>query len=102
MLGGLAFGANPLKLMFGKAVDLADGVWWHLALRFGLFALGIVFANEVIRQTQPNAVWVAFKFPGVPLLHALFWLAHRPMLRRTQKLAKSDKSTGSRGVEAQS
>jgi intracellular septation protein len=102
MLGGLAFGANPLKLMFGKAVDLADGVWRHLALRYGLFALGIVFANEIIRQTQPNGVWVAFKFPGVPLLHALFWVAHWLMLRRIQKLAKSDKSTGSRGVEAQS
>jgi intracellular septation protein len=88
--------------MFGKAVDLADGAWWHLALRFGLFALGIVFANEIIRQTQPNAVWVAFKFPGVPLLYALFWVTHRPMLGRTQKLAKSDKSTGSSGVEAQS
>jgi intracellular septation protein len=102
MLGGLAFGANPLKLMFGKAVNLAEQVWWHLTLRFGLFALGIVFANEIIRQTQPNAVWMAFKFPGVPLLHALFWVAQRPTLGRIQKLPQSDKSTGSSGVEAQS
>jgi intracellular septation protein len=95
MLGGLAFGANPLKLMFGKAVDLADRTWWHLALRFGLFAVGIVFANEIIRQTQSNAVWVAFKFPGVPLLHALFWVAQRRMLGGTQQLAESNKSSGS-------
>jgi intracellular septation protein len=95
MLGGLAFGANPLKLMFGKAVDLADGIWWHLALRLGSFAMGIVFANEIIQHTQSNAVWVAFKFPGVPLLHALFWVAQRRMLRGRQNLAETNKSAGS-------
>jgi intracellular septation protein len=81
--------------MFGKAVDLADRTWWHLGLRFGSFAVGIVFANEIIRQTQSNAVWVAFKFPGVPPLHALFWVAQRRMLGGTQQLAKSNKSSGS-------
>ncbi len=102
MLGGLALGANPLKLMFGKAEDLAERVCWHLAMRFGLFALGIVLANEIIQQTQPNAVWMAFKFPGVPLLYELFWIAHRPMLGRTRKPAEGGKPIGSRGLEPQS
>jgi hypothetical protein len=75
MLGGLPFGANPLKLMFGEAVDLADGVRWHLTLRFGLFAVGKRTKSSGKLSRTP---WVAFKFPGVPLLHALFWVAQRP------------------------
>jgi len=81
MLGGLALGANPLKRIFGSSVDLPDGVWWQLALSFGLFALVIVLGNEVIRHTQSNAVWVAFRFPGVPILYAFFLLAQWSCLR---------------------
>jgi len=81
MLGGLALGVNLLKKIFGGSVDLSDGDWWQLALRFGLFALVIVLGNEIIRHTQSNAVWVAFRFPGVPTLYALFLLAQWFCLR---------------------
>jgi len=81
MLGGLALGANPLKKIFGDSVDLPDGAWWQLALRFGLFALVIVLGNEIIRHTQSNAVWVAFKFPGVPIMYALFLFTQWSCLR---------------------
>jgi len=81
MLGGLALGANPLKKIFGGSVDLPDGAWWQLALRFGLFALVIVLGNEIIRHTQSNAVWVAFKFPGVPIMYALFLFTQWSCLR---------------------
>jgi len=81
MLGGLALGANPLKKIFGGSVDLPDGAWWQLALRFGLFALVIVLGNEIIRHTQSNAVWVAFRFPGVPIMYALFLFTQWSCLR---------------------
>jgi len=81
MLGGLALRADPLKKIFGDSVDLPDGAWWQLALRFGLFALVIVLGNEIIRHTQSNAVWVAFRFPGVPIMYALFLFTQWSCLR---------------------
>ena len=72
LLGGFAVGRSPVKLLMGQAIALSDAAWRRLTLRFGLFFLAMAVLNEVIWRTQPDAVWVAFRFPGLIVLSLLF------------------------------
>ena len=72
LLGGFALGRSPVKLLMGQAIALSDGAWRRLTLRFGVFFLAMAALNEVIWRTQPDAVWVAFRFPGLIVLSLLF------------------------------
>lgn len=72
MLGGFALGKSPIKLLMGQALSLPDRSWRGLTLRFGLFFLVMAALNEVIWRTQPDGVWVAFRFPGLIILSLLF------------------------------
>lgn len=72
LLGGFAVGRSPIKLLMGSALSLPDRAWRGLTLRFGLFFLAMAVLNEVVWRTQPDAVWVAFRFPGLIILSLLF------------------------------
>jgi intracellular septation protein len=72
LLGGYALGKSPIKLLMGQALALPDRSWRGLTLRFGVFFLVMAVLNEVIWRTQPDAVWVAFRFPGLIILSLLF------------------------------
>ncbi len=72
LLGGFAMGRSPVKLLMGQAISLSDPAWRRLTLRFGLFFLAMAALNEAIWRTQPDAVWVAFRFPGLIILSLLF------------------------------
>ena len=72
LLGGFAMGRSPVKLLMGQAITLSDAAWRRLTLRFGLFFLVMAAMNEAIWRTQPDAVWVAFRFPGLIVLSLLF------------------------------
>ncbi len=72
LLGGFALGRSPVKLLMGQAISLSEAGWRGLTLRFGLFFLAMAALNEVIWRTQPDAVWVAFRFPGLIILSLLF------------------------------
>ena len=72
LLSGFALGKSPIKLLMGQALTLSDRAWRGLTLRFGLFFLAMAALNELVWRTQPDAVWVAFRFPGLIILSLLF------------------------------
>ena len=78
LLGGFALGKSPIKLLMGQALTLTDKAWRGLTLRFGLFFLAMAGLNEVVWRTQPDAVWVAFRFPGLIILSLLFSATQAP------------------------
>lgn len=87
LLGGLALGKNPLRLMLGEAFDMPPKAWRQLTINFAMLFAGLAVLNEVIWRTQPEATWVIFRFPGMMILTFVFSIAHAPLL---MKHVKSD------------
>lgn len=87
LLGGMALGKNPLRLMLGEAFDMPPKVWRQLTLSFAMLFAGLAILNEIVWRTQPEATWVVFRFPGMMILTFAFSIAHAPLL---MKHVKSD------------
>ncbi|MBB3892575.1 intracellular septation protein [Phenylobacterium haematophilum] len=87
LLGGLVLRKNPLKLLLGDAVKMPDVGWRKLTLNYGLFFLALAALNEFVWRTQPDDVWVVFRFPGLLILTVLFGFAQVPLM---MKYAKTD------------
>ena len=85
MLGGMAAGKNPLRLLLGDTLQLTDAGWRKLTLRYGLFFLGLAVLNEAVWRTQSDAVWALFRMPGLPLLAVLFSFTQVPALLKDAK-----------------
>lgn len=85
MLGGMALGKNPLKAMFSGALNLSPAGWRRLTLHYGIFFLAMAGLNEAVWRTQPDAIWVVFRFPGLQILSVLFALAHVPMMMKDMR-----------------
>ena len=78
---GVAVKRNPLKLLLGTSLELADRAWTTLAVRYGLFWWASAAANEVVRRTQSEQNWVLFR--GFAFAAALvFALAQIPYILR--------------------
>lgn len=82
LLGGLALGRMPLKLLFGTALDLTEPGWRALTLRCGLFFAAMAGLNEIVWRTQSTDVWVSFKVFGLLGLTFAFMLAQAPLIAR--------------------
>ena len=82
MLGGLAMGRSPIRMLMGSSISLSEAAWRRLTLRFGLFFLVLAIANEVVWRTQPDAVWVVFRFPGLLIASILFSATQAPMMMK--------------------
>jgi intracellular septation protein len=82
LLGGLAFGKNPLKLVLGDAFAMPESAWKQLTLNYALFFFALAALNEIVWRTQPDTTWVLFRFPGLMILTLAFSIAHAPMLMR--------------------
>ncbi len=89
MLGGWALGKSPIKLLMGQSIALTAIGWRRLTLRFGLFFLVMGAANEIIWRTQPDAVWVAFRFPGLLILSLLFSATQIPGMMKDAQAAEA-------------
>ena len=87
LLGGLILRKNPLKLLLGDAVKMPDEGWRKLTLNYGLFFLALAALNEFVWRTQPDDIWVVFRFPGLLILTVLFGFAQVPLM---MKYAKTD------------
>ncbi|WP_312161301.1 inner membrane-spanning protein YciB [Phenylobacterium sp.] len=87
LLGGLVMRKNPLKLLLGDAVKMPDEGWRRLTLNYGLFFLVLAGLNEAVWRTQPDDIWVVFRFPGLLILSVLFSFAQVPLM---MKYAKTD------------
>ena len=85
LLGGMAFGKNPLRLILGEAFEMPPQIWRQLTINFALMFLGLAILNELIWRTQPEATWVIFRFPGMMILTFVFSIAHAPLLMKHTK-----------------
>jgi intracellular septation protein len=87
LLGGVAIGKRPLKAVIGAAVHMSDPAWRTLNIRYGLYCVFLAVANAIVALWPgiPDAWWVAFRFPGVPILTVLFSLAQAPFFMREMK-----------------
>ena len=85
LIGGLALGKNPLRLMLGEAFDMPPATWRQLTINFALLFLGLAVLNEIIWRTQPEATWVLYRFPGMMILTFVFSIAHAPLLMKHSK-----------------
>jgi intracellular septation protein len=82
LLGGLAIGKNPLKLLLGEAVKMdADG-WKKLTFRFGLFYLFLAVLNEVVWRNFAENIWIFLRFPGLQILTLVFTLTQAPLFMK--------------------
>ena len=79
---GLILKRSPLKVLMGQAVHLPDAVWRTLTWRYMLFFLFVAGLNVVVWQTQTEAVWVFFRFPGLLILTVLFSALQTPLLMK--------------------
>lgn len=82
LLGGMAMGKNPLKLLLGESFDMPDKVWRRLTLHYALFFLALAGLNEAVWRTQSDSTWVLFRFPGLLILTLIFSFAHAPLLMK--------------------
>lgn len=85
MLGGAAMGKNPLKALFSGALNLSPQAWRRLTVRYGIFFLAMAGLNEAVWRTQPDSVWILFRFPGLQVLALLFALTQVPMMMKDMK-----------------
>lgn len=82
LFGGLAMKKNPLKALLGEALRLPEAAWRTLTLRYGVFFLLVAALNEIVWRTQPDEVWVPFRFPGLFILAVIFSLSQVPLFMR--------------------
>lgn len=87
LLGGLALRKNPLKLLMGESIQMPDEGWRRLTLHYAVFFLALAALNEAVWRTQPDDIWVAFRFPGILILTVIFSFAQVPLM---MKYAKTD------------
>lgn len=88
LLGGLAMNKHPLRAVLGGAIRMSDAAWRTLTIRYGLYCVALAVSNAIIALNPSifsDAVWVAFRFPGVPIATVLFSLAQTPFLMREMK-----------------
>ncbi len=89
MLGGLALGHSPIRILMGDTIALPEAAWRKLTLRYGLFFLVLAAANELIWRTQSEAVWVAFRFPGLVIITLLFSATQLPLMMKQAEAAQA-------------
>ncbi len=89
LLIGLAIGRSPIKLVMGDSLKLTEAGWGRLTLRFGIFFLCLAALNEIVWRTQPDAVWVLFRMPGLLIISFLFAFTQMPMMMRDAKAAEA-------------
>lgn len=82
IFGGMAFGRNWVKTLFGTVAALSDEGWRLLAVRWGLFFLAMAVLNEIVWRNFSTDAWVTFKVFGFLPLTVLFALAQTPLMRR--------------------
>lgn len=116
LIGGMLMGHSPLKILLNSRaltlLSLPDDAWRKLTWRYGIFFLFMAALNEAIWRglglpdghptpalaavakaisaTKPEAVWLAFRFPGATIIHVIFGLSQAPLM---MKYAQTDEPT---------
>jgi len=79
---GLILKRAWLKHIFGGSVNMPEGAWKTLTLRFIVFFLFSAVLNEVIWRTQSTDFWVNFKVFGLLGLTLAFSATQIPFMTR--------------------
>ncbi len=82
--GGLAFGRNPLRMLFASAFSLTDRGWFKLTLRWVFFFIAMAIGNEIVWRNFSTDFWVNYKVFGILPLTILFAIAQTPLIQRYQ------------------
>jgi intracellular septation protein len=82
LLAGLGLKKNPLKWMLGEALALPDEAWRKLTFRYAIYFLGMAALNEIVWRTQPDAIWVLFRVPGLWICVLLFSISQTPLMMK--------------------
>jgi intracellular septation protein len=90
LIGGSLLNRNPLKVLMGQALVMTDRAWKTLTWRYGLYFLAIAILNEAVWRTQPEPVWVAFRFPGLQILALVFSFIQVPLIMKGMKDAEAE------------
>lgn len=77
IFGGLAVGRNIWKMLFHELMDLPDFAWRTLAIRWGLFFIGMAVWNEFLWRTFSEATWANWKLGNI-VIGFVFALANAP------------------------
>jgi len=85
LLGGMAMGKNPMRLLLGDAFEMPEATWRRLTVNYAVFFFGLAALNEFVWRTQPEPTWVLYRFPGMMVLTVAFSLAHTPLLMKYVK-----------------
>lgn len=111
LLGGIALGKNPLKLLLGEALKMPEEGWRKLGLRYGVFYLCLAVLNEIVWRLHPvstlamkygwnlgldpagDAEWVLFRMPGLHILTIAFGLSQLPLLMKYLEAKEADAAT---------
>jgi intracellular septation protein len=89
LLVGAALKRNPLKWLLGEALTLPDEAWRKLTVRYALYFLTMAVLNEIVWRTQPDAIWVLFRMPGLWICVVLFSLSQTPLMMRYLKTSEA-------------
>lgn len=79
---GLVLKRLWLKPLFAGAIEIPDGAWKILTLRFIVFFLVSAALNEVVWRTQDTDVWVNFKVFGLMGATLVFMAAQIPFIKK--------------------
>ena len=85
LLGGMAMGKNPMRLLLGDAFEMPEATWRRLTVNYAVFFFGLAALNEFVWRTQPEPTWVLYRFPGMMVLTVAFSLAHTPLFMKYVK-----------------
>ncbi|MGB3457219.1 MAG: septation protein IspZ [Litorimonas sp.] len=81
-LGAALLAPRRLSRAIERRFGLPGALWRRLALRAGVFLIGLALINEWVWRTQGEAVWIAVKTFGFAPATLLFAVAHLPLIRR--------------------
>lgn len=82
LLGGMLFGQNLLKYVFGEVYRLREEGWRILTLRWGLFFILMAVVNEIVWRNFDTDFWVSFKVWGNMPITLIFSMAQLPILTK--------------------
>lgn len=82
LLGGMLFGQNLLKYVFGEVYKLQEEGWRQMTLRWGVFFFVLAVLNEVVWRNFSTDFWVTFKVWGIMPLTLVFSMMQLPLLTK--------------------
>ncbi len=82
LLGGLFFGKPLLKFVMGEFINLDEGGWRKLSMRWGIFFFTLAGLNEFVWRSVSTDTWVTFKVFGLLGITMVFGMCQLPLIQK--------------------